>query len=337
MKKLASLILVLLVGNFVLAQELASYDGIYMKPSPINEETFYYGEPIYLHFNVTNQKNASNSYYVPQTFTNTQVNIRNRETGQLLLEDGWQQVSHRRSEWQNNLPSEQYAFQPNESLIFQIYVNDQFGLVRLATPEYYNALANRLRVLPIGKYELIFKYFLFPSSQVLVSRKNFEVVAVPTAQQEAFQQFIKTTTYACNAHYYGGENYSQSHPDSYENFLQKYDKSTYSQYAFVDMVTQIYLYRGLPEALQNEKFRIYYDYFPQIDNGNLKLYYAAYLPMIVERVPGWNIRDKLDHFLKDQLIRQHPDISQALIAAAKFYPRVKVEGLTNYAKVSVPR
>ncbi|MGB3776898.1 MAG: hypothetical protein WA960_00960 [Tunicatimonas sp.] len=166
---------------------------------------------------------------------------------------------------------------------------------------------------------------------------NFEVVTVPTNQQEAFQQFVKTTTYACNAHYYGEENYTQSHPDSYENFLRQYDKSPYGQYAFIDMVTQIYLYRGVSADLRNEKFKTYYKFFPQINNSNLKIYYVAYLPMIVERVSGWNIKEKLDQFLKDQLIDEHPDISEALIAAAELYPRAKVEGLTNYAKVSTPR
>lgn len=89
--------------------------------------------------------------------------------------------------------------------------------------------------------------------------------------------------------------------------------------------------------MRNEKFKTYYKFFPQINNSNLKIYYVAYLPMIVERVSGWNIKEKLDQFLKDQLIDEHPDISEALIAAAELYPRAKVEGLTNYAKVSTPR
>ena len=324
----------LLLSDSALAQQVA-YDGIYLKSSPINESTFYFGEPIYLHFDISNQKDVLNLYYIPQAYTNTQIELRDRETNQIVGEVGWRGVSHRRDEWRGKPPSENYAFQPQESLIFQVFLNDEFGSVKLTEPEYYNALADRLKTLPVGKYKLTFKYFLFPSSEALVSRANFEVLEVPTAVQDAFNQYVKTTTYACNAHYFGENNYTQSHPDSYENFLRQYNDSPYSQYAFVDMVTQIYYRKGMPENLQNQHFKSYYEFFPKITNNNFKFYYAVYLPMVVQHTPGQQTKESLDKFLREQLVDEHPDLSEALIQAAKFY--TKVEGLKNYAKTAIPR
>ena len=324
-----------LVYRSTQAQSTASYDGIYVRPSSVNETTFLHGEPIYIYFNVVNEKNVSNPYYIPQRQINVQLTLRNRETNETYGGEEWSQVSHKRNRWQHQPPTKEYSFRPKEDLVFQVYVDDEFGTERLAEPTYYNALAKRLRILPVGKYELTVKYALFPSAQTLSSSVSFEVQTIDQANREALRQFVKSTTYACNSHYLGEDNYQSNHSDSYENFLKHYSYSPYSQYAFVDMVTQIYSHKGIPEPVRTKKFRSYYDYFPQIKNGGLKMYYAVHLPRVIKYIPGTDVKDSLDEFLRTQLVDENPDISNALIDAAKFY--TGVEGLKNYAKTAIPR
>ena len=117
-----------------LAQATAQYDGIVIAPSSVNDAVFYYGEPIYLYFSVSNEKSAINPYYIPQRNVNVQLTLLNRETGKLLGEEGWTQVSHRRDQFQHQSLGNKDAFQPKERVLFQIYLNDEFGTVKLAEP-----------------------------------------------------------------------------------------------------------------------------------------------------------------------------------------------------------
>ena len=327
--------LTFMMNGSLLAQSTASYDGMYLEASSVNQQTFYYGEPMYLYFNIANQKEVINYYYIPQNRTNVKLILKDRQNNRVIGEGSWSEVSHKRERWQVDPPSEEDAFRPRERLVFQVYLNDDFGSVKMADPEYYNSLADRLRTLPVGKYQLFLEYYLFPSSEVLVSQANFEVLEVPAASQLAFEQYIKTTTYACNAHYFGKNNYSKSDPNSYENFLQRYDNSPYGQYAFVDMVTQIYYQKGVPENVRKEKIKSYCDFFPQISSRGLKMYYAIRLPAMVQHLYPQQARENLDKFLRETLINENSDISEALISSTRASSKIK--DLKNYAKASPPR
>jgi hypothetical protein len=192
-------------------------------------------------------------------------------------------------------------------------------------------LAYKLNGVPVGEYELTFEYDLYPVAKTIKATHRFKVLDVPLNEKEALQHYIRSTEYACKAHFYDERNYSAGHPDSYDNFLKKYPSSIYSNYAFLNMVTESYGYAQGGASLDEriKKFEEYLNYYPKLRNDNLRFLYVGYLPEFIKLIPGKDLMMELDNFLL-KIKDDNPEISDHLIRSAMFFH--KITGLTNYAR-----
>lgn len=319
-----------------MAQSAQQHDGIVITPSSVNNEVFYYGEPIFIYFNVTNTNNAPAFYHAPSPNTNYRLILKNLTTGEVKESRRW--LSHPRGAQQMHPPTADKAYQPKEILIVQNLLNSNFAGDKLSEKMAYSYnLANKLIAVASGKYELTLEYHLLPSDKKILASHRFEIKEVPADQKAAFEQYVKATAYAANTYRRGGKGtYSATHPDSYENFLQRYPNSFYSTYAFMDMVKEVYIYPIAGEQTSIEKFMQYATYFPHIEKSSLKMNYITFLPFTIANIPGNNLQGELDQFLRQELIEENPELSTALISAAGEIV-YQVKGLKNYAKETIPK
>lgn len=335
MMKTFNLMLLMFLGVIckVLAQDQDSYDGIIIKNSKINSESFYFGEPFRLFFDIENTLNEVNYYHLPYTGINIQFFLRDLSTGKIInnLQNDWNNADPFRANIQNSKPDEKIAFQANEVRPFQMLVPEYFGLQRLSNKYerfQHNDLVYKLQTLPVGKYEFILKYYLYPSSHVISASHVFEIKEVPSNEIESFKHYIETTEYACENHFWGTKKYSSKHPKSYENYIARFPESIYTEYAFIDMVQQIYSYYGPPEDEMIAKYNEFINFYPKINRVNNKMLYGILLPDVVKKIPGKNVPKEMDKFLF-KIKDEQAELSEITLNVAK---NKNIKGLKNYNK-----
>ncbi len=314
------------------AQSKVTFDGIEISAVETNSITYYYGEPVIMHFEFSNVTNNTKQYYKPSTGVNLTFLLRNKSNGKVVEPHliFWSMGGHERSRMQNEPPSPDEAYQPHEYGHYAVQLNEQFGTEALTDQAvaYNNNLSYRLAALPIGEYELVMKYLLLPVKREMIATFSFKVVALPQEEQEAFKQYVQASAYASNAHFWANNNYVASHKDSYENFLKRYPNSLFAQYAFVDMVKEIYTFAGPSQTSKANKYKEYIEFHSKIKKSNLKMDYLRGLPYYVSLLPSTNAKDHLDKVLY-KLKDEHPAYSKGLIRNAEL--RNKIKGLKNYA------
>jgi hypothetical protein len=313
-----------------------NYDGILVQPSTANGTTFYYGEPFEIYFRIVNTKNSVNYYYRPGISVNTRVSLKDIRTGKFLPNLAELMPNHatgsRLERMKTIKPDENRAYQPNEYSYHSYEMYQFFGSDKLSEKKLrHSMLIYKLRAVPVGEYELTFDYDLYPSGKTIKAIHRFKVLELPTKETEAFQRYIRSTEYACKAHFDGDRNYSAKHPDSYDNFIKDYPNSIYANHAFMNMITQSYSYaEGGPSLAERiTKFEEYLVYYPKLRNDNLRVLYSAYLPEFIKLIPGKDIKKGLDSFLL-KVKDENPEISDMLVRSAMF--NHQITGLTNYAR-----
>ena len=333
MRTLISIFVFLCSSCHCAAQATNKHDGLSIVALDINSSIFYYGEPIYFYFKAVNMTEDIKSYHKPSNVTNYSLHLTNLTTGE--VEESRQWLSHPRGAQLGSVPSGDRAYRPKEKFIIKGLLNPLFADRKLNEQIVFSYnLANKLLAIEKGEYRLTIEYQLLPSDRIISTSFDFEIKAIPADQEQAFEQYVRSTTYA--GHSYrrgGGGSYSATHPDSYENFLKKYPNSSYSDYAFVDMVNQVYIYPDQGKEASIEKFNQYLNYFPNIEQSSLKMEYITHLPFCVNAMPGDNLRVELDRFLRDELSDEDIDLSTVLINVAK--GMYQVEGLRNYARTTI--
>ena len=328
MRTLIYIVVLVCQSLWCFAQSTDEYDGLAITASTINDDVFYYGEQIFFYFKVTNTRDEANSYFTPSSNTNYRFLLKNLSTGKIKKSERWD--SHIRGAQENAVPLPTQSYQPNETVIVQALLNSIFADEKLYKELVYSyKIANKLLAIDVGTYQLTVEYQLLPSDKTISTHHSFEVKPVPTEQQAAFDQYVKATTYAGHSYRRGGGNYSATHPDSYENFLEKHFKSPYSDYAFIDMVSQVYIYPVLGKEASITKFNQYIEYFSKIKRSSLKMHYITYLPSLISNIPDKDLKSELDRFLREELADQDSDFSTALIDISKW--RYQLEGLRSYA------
>ncbi len=300
MKKLLLILYVLILPEVGVGQNRASYNGIEVRPAPTNAITFFYGEPINIYFEFSNSSQELKRYHKPLTWVNLDYYLKSKYDGKETRANinFWETGGHIRGSLQEE-PTKDQSYQPGEYGQYVIHVNDQFGSESLTQKQVSenHDLGKRLWSLPVGSYELVLKYFLFPSDKVLITSFAFQVVSLPAQEKAAFFQYVNTTVYASNAHFWANKNYSASNPDSYENFIKSHPNSLFAQYAFVDMVREIYNYPGPSQAAKTAKYKEYFQYYPKLKKSNLKMDYLRFLPEFYSRIPGTDVKKELDAVL----------------------------------------
>lgn len=334
MRKLLWIILIINVCSIVSpkAQPTSTVDGILINSASLNSNTYYYGETINIYFEFSNTTNQTKRYHKPYTGINLIFYLKNKTTNKTIEPrlGFWSAGEHSRIDMQREAPPVNEAYQPHEYGQYVVQINEQFGTESLSQVKVSSNhdLGDRLSALPVGDYELELKYYPYPLSQEVIVTFPFKVIALPIEEKEAFKKYVQATVYACNAHFWAGKNYSSSHKDSYENLIKSHPNSLFAQYAFLDMVREIYSYAGPNESAKAAKFKEYISFYPNIKKSNLKMDYLRFLPEYVLKIPGVDTKKHLDKVLYS-LKDDHPAYSRGLIRNAEL--RHKIKGLKNYS------
>jgi hypothetical protein len=331
-------LVIFLTNTKVVSQTTSSYDGIKIEEAEFNKKQFIYGEPISIYLKYSNTKAEINYYHKPMTYVNIKFFLKNITSGEVF--DGqhhaWGSAGWSRDEMKKKPPSDRDSyFLPGESVYFPIPMGQFFGVVQLSDKKlYHNDITYSLRTVPIGEYELIFEYYLYPVDKKLTNSYTFKVLPVPDGEKTAFEKYIESSEYACNAHFDGNGNYSATHVLSYENFLQKFPNSVYSDHAYLNMVTESYYYaKGGPSISQRiEKFKEFLNYYGNIKNKQVKLEYIFWVPEFIKFVYPNDMHNQLDKFLKS-IKNEDPKLSGLLIILSE--ERHQVMSLKNYAQERV--
>jgi hypothetical protein len=313
-----------------------STDGIVIDPSSVNEKTFYYGEPAHIYFRITNTKSSTNYYYKPVRFVNVSFSMRSVSTGKKLTERnrlGGHALSVLTDTQMKKVPDQNQAFKPGETVHYDLFVNDEFGTERLSNESYTSRLNEELRTLPVGNYEVTMDYLVLPANIKLTATYRFRIAALPAEEQEAFNRYVNSTSYAAKNHVKGDNNYSKDHPSSYENFLKDYPNSIFSNHAFINMVDQVYGYMS-STPLQKEMFKKYLAFYSDIRNNSIKMGFIKYVPEFINTIDKANAKSELDKYLK-KIEQENWELSNRLIRFSE--TNLKIGGLVNYAKEAQDR
>lgn len=327
-----STIIAFVFGSLTLAysqQITSSFDGLILRPSSLNDNSFYYGEPFNIYFEILNAENVSKKYYKPQTGINYKLKLINLSTGRDIHSIGsdWYSWGDVRKKFASEPPSDYFSYKANEYLIFDINSGYHFGIEWLSNTERKSSAYN-LKAVPIGQYELFFEYYLFPSNEIIKSSFRFEVKSIPNNEKAAFDAYVRATEYAFENNFWNKKSYNPDSPDTYEHFINKFPSSVYSEYAFLNMMTEIYHYPIVNESIRQQRFNDFADKFSTLkQRKNVQAAYVISLPSHMN-ASGGNLYSKMDSFLVS-IKKNDPILSKIVITISE--RTFKIKGLKNYA------
>lgn len=215
-----------------------------------NRKTYYYGEPINLHFlqyativgeNDRRGALAGGSFRIELISLGAPIIF---SPARLMIPEG---ISEKR--WGPGLAMD---VADRKRIRLQSYlVNSEFVPAIQITGRYCSPFMLDLysTVLPVGRYEFRVIYIslplhpLLPVSQEIVSKHAFEIVPVPASENEAFRSYQQAMGYACaNYPASGDQSYVVDHPKGLQSFIEKYPASRYAQYAMYVAADWVYGY-----------------------------------------------------------------------------------------------
>ena len=335
MKKFRSLIIILFVwitpSQILLAQS-NSYNGISLHSSSGIRNSFIQGEPVSFLFILKNNTEHEINYCKKLTGVNIYYTLfDSKEQIVGSSENEWKSFANIRSNAKSKTPNKGFSFAPWEQFLIELKLG---SIVSGYLPEDVEANVpfvhggEDLQVLPEGNYRLKVEYFLYPSNEKIEVLHPFKVMALPNDETEAYQAFKEATVYTAKNYFKFENNYDPNNPGSYENFIKNYPSSIFVQYAYTNLVKEIYNYpNNIPSSIKGP---IFYDYFltDKVNLSNLKLSKARAALKSLNAKDVKNPGQVIDRQLRG-LQNEDPAISDNLIEAAK--ERLKLKDLKNYA------
>jgi len=334
---LTPLISIIFYGTLSIAQVSGQNDGIQIQIIDGKKSVYYYGEPFWIYIEAINKKNVANNYFKPDHAINCRITLENVNTGDIIKtnNDYWNYdvAARARQNQKNGKGLNVMLYQPKDKYYSPINMLQYFGSVLLLDKPILSGsrLTYNLNAIPVGSYELILEYHLFPSDKVVMLRYPFKIIKLPQNEKQAFEEYIEATLYAIKSGFWDKKNYNENAATSYEKFLNKYPSSIFAQYALMDMVTEVYIYPVAPESVRKAKFQQYHNSFSKIKSTTLKMRYGLRLPKVLLLKNDNDIaktKSELDKFLSKTA--DNYETSYVIIDHAKRLQNIS--GLKNYAK-----
>ena len=319
-------------GQILLAQS-NSYNGMSLHSSSSNRNSFTQGEPISFLFILKNNTEQEINYWKKLTGVNIYFTLFDSKE-QIIgsSENSWRSYEHVRHNVKEKQPEKEYSFHPWEEFLIEF----ELGLlgfgsfpddVKGKVPTVHGG--EDLNILENGNYRLKVEYYLFPVNKKIEIDHHFEVTPLPNEEQVAYEAFKEATIYTSKNHFVFDNSYNPQHPNSYENFIKNYPSSIFVQYAYSNLIEEIYNY---PNNISSTiKDPIFNDYFisDKVDLPNLKVQKAkSAIKALSSKSINIDANEVIDKQLKS-LRNDDPAISDNLIVAAK--EKLKLNDLKNYA------
>lgn len=326
----------MLYGMLVItSQTKGETNGLILESLSSNRKTYYYGEPINLHYLLYSPTKRENESWSVVREGSARIELLSIGAPIIFSKAHEEDVCDCFSVTAWSPRADKQKTNHKQLKMLSYLLGGEFVPAMRVSDQYCPYMLNLYNtVLPVGRYQFRVTYTVQPLHpllqvrQEIVSNHEFEVVQVPASEKDAFSSYKSALAYACVTHPAKGDgSYEVHHPKGLQRFIERYPTSRYAQYAMYLAADWIYGYMPGDKSAAN-----LIDYFllgEQLTLADLKVERAYRFDVFVRRmedsVKQRNVIDKTLRNIQDL----SPVLSEMVIDRAK--RNYEFNDLKNYA------